>query len=63
MSKKNLQERLQTASRKWGLTQMEGIYVKENCAVFGADSAKYGSHLKAERDINFAWSLAPEYSF
>lgn len=43
MSEKTLQERLLTASRKWGLTQMESIYEKENCAVFGADSAKYGA--------------------
>ncbi len=35
MSKKPLQECLQTASRKWGLAQMKSIYAKENCAVFG----------------------------
>lgn len=59
MSKKNLQERLQTASRKWGLTQMESIYVKENCAVVGADSAKYGAViLKIGRD---SVSMAAEF--
>lgn len=59
MSKKPLQERLQTASRRWGLAQMESIYVKENCAVFGGDSAKYGAViLKIGRD---AASITSEF--
>ena len=41
--KKTLHERLQTASRKWGLTQIQSIYVRENSAVFRADSAGVGS--------------------
>lgn len=39
--KKTVQDRLQTASRKWGLTQVESIYVKESRAVYRAYCEKF----------------------
>lgn len=60
MSKKTMKERLQTASRTWGLTKVESIYVKEKSAVFRADSTRFGSAiLKIGGD---AVSLASEFS-
>lgn len=57
--KKSIQERLQTASRKWNLTGITCIYEKETRGVYDADSAEFGPvilKINANSD-----SLAREY--
>lgn len=50
---KSIQERLQSASRKWKLTDLEAIYEMPGRAVYAAESADYGSVIvKRNHDIS-----------
>lgn len=60
MAEKNLwKERLQTASRKWNLTDITCVHTKENGGIYRADSAEFGPViLKLHRNLD---SLAHEF--